>query len=112
VIHVPATIPEQCGDPAAAIATEPSCHVGDVLSQEFMIIRDLLTVGAGLLLAVPAPCKLCVHEHQAPAERGQHTCDDVQSLEVSLGRFFQDQLIESEISDSSLEPCVLQFQVL
>ena len=36
----------------------------------------------------------------------------MQGLEVSLGRFFQDQLIESQISDSSLESCILQFQFL
>ena len=71
-----------------------------------------LAVGAALPLAVPAPCRLCVHEHPEPAERDQYIFDDVQGLEVSLGRFFQDQLIESEISDSSLEPRVLQFQFL
>jgi hypothetical protein len=27
------------------------------------------------------------------SERGQHTCGDVQGLEVSLGRFFQDLLV-------------------
>ena len=36
----------------------------------------------------------------------------MQGLEVSLGRFFQDQLVQCEIGNSSLEPCVLQFQLL
>ena len=55
---------------------------------------------------------LFVQEHSVPAERGQHTCDDVQGLEVSLGRFFQDQLVQCEIGYSSFESCVLQFQFL
>jgi hypothetical protein len=41
VIHVPPTVLEQRSDPAVAIATEPSCKVGDVTRQEFMIIRDI-----------------------------------------------------------------------
>jgi hypothetical protein len=36
----------------------------------------------------------------------------VQGLEVSLGRFFQDQLVEGEISNRPLESCILQFEFL
>ena len=67
---------------------------------------------AGLLLVVQAPCRLFVHEHPVPVERAQHTFGDVQGSEVSLGRFFQDQLVQCEIGNRSLEPCVLQFQLL
>ena len=57
-------------------------------------------------------CRLCVHEHPVPVERGQHTCDDVQGLEVSLGRFFQDLLIQGKIGDGSLESRVFLFELL
>ncbi len=40
VVHLPATIPGQCGDPAVAVAAIPSCQVGDVSRQEFMVVRD------------------------------------------------------------------------
>ena len=36
----------------------------------------------------------------------------MQGLEVSHGRFFQDQLVESEISNRPPESCVLQFEFL
>ena len=36
----------------------------------------------------------------------------MQVSELSLGRFFQDQLVESEISHRPPEPCILQFGFL
>jgi hypothetical protein len=65
-----------------------------------------------LLLIALVLCRLCVHEHPVLAERGQHTCGDVQGSEVSLGRFFQDQLVQREVGNSSLESCILQFEFL
>jgi hypothetical protein len=113
VVHVPTTILEQSSDPAVAIATVPSCQVGDCLESGVHDHPGSLAVGAALLLAVPAPCKPFARIPRAiPAGRAPRTYGDGKGLEVSLGRFFQDQLIESEISDSSLEPRVLQFQFL
>jgi hypothetical protein len=47
-----------------------------------------------------------------PAERDQHVCGDLQGLEVSLGRFFQDQLVEGEISNRPPGSCILNFEFL
>ena len=36
----------------------------------------------------------------------------MKGLEVSLGRFFQDQLVQREVGNSSLESCIFQFEFL
>jgi len=44
VVHAPSTVFEQRGDSAVAVAAISCCQLGDVLRQEFMIVRALWTL--------------------------------------------------------------------
>ena len=60
-----------------------------------------------------SPCRPCAQRLRAvSAGRAPRTCGDVKGSEVSLGRFFQDLLVQGEIGNCSLQPCVLLLKLL
>ena len=60
-----------------------------------------------------APYKLCVQTLEVvTVERVPRTFCDEKGLEVSLGRFFQDLLVQGKICNGSLQPCVLFLKLL
>ena len=68
---------------------------------------------AGSVWVDRAPCRLCAQRPPAvPAGRGPHNCGDEKGFEVSRGRLFQDLIVQGEIGNRSLQPCVLLFELL
>ena len=110
---MPSTIPEQCGDPSIPISAEPYCKLDDVVCQRLFIVerlQDTALCRSGLVGAQYKPCVRILRVIRAA--RVPRTYGDVKGLEVSLGRFFQDLLIQGEIGNRSLQPCVFPLQRL